>query len=84
MSVADLKKKIEQNGWSAISVGAFDFAAMKSFDYQLEAHHCHPTRGYTNTFYIWHKGQSKPNQTSGGGSGSGNLVKIDSPIKTWF
>ena len=60
-SIEDLKRIVEQKGYSAISVGNFDFAALKKFPYQLTAGHCKPSRGYTNTLYIY----------SGGGSGGG-------------
>ena len=62
-SINDIKKMVEDRGLSAISVGSFGFAALKKFDYQLEAHHCHKTSGYNNTFYIWHK--KGGNQSSG-------------------
>ena len=50
-SIEDLKRIVEQKGYSAISVGSFDFAALKKFPYQLTADHCKPSRGYTNTLY---------------------------------
>jgi len=54
MSIDDLKRKAEENDWSAISIGDdFNFAVMKSFPYQLKASHCKPTPGFTNTFYIY-------------------------------
>lgn len=53
MSIDDLKRKAEENNWSAISIGDFDFAAMKSFRYTLDASHCKPSPGYTNTLYIY-------------------------------
>jgi len=52
-SVEDLKKIVEQKGYSAISVGSFGHAAVKSFNYQLKLSHCRPTNGYTNTIYIY-------------------------------
>ena len=58
-SLDELMRKVEQNGYSAISVGKFHQAVLKKFPYQLTADHCKPVQGYTNTFYIW----------SGGGSG---------------
>jgi hypothetical protein len=49
---------VEEKNYSAISIGSFPHAAMKKFDYQLEAHHCKPVSGdYTNTFWIWHPGR---------------------------
>ena len=58
-SLDELMRKVEQNGYSAISVGKFHQAVLKKFPYQLTADHCKPVQGYTNTFYIW----------GGGGSG---------------
>jgi len=52
-SVEDLKKLVEQGNLSAISVGSFGHAALKKFNYQLELSHCRPTKGYTNTIYIY-------------------------------
>merc|ERR1712183_321478 len=46
-SIEDLKKMVEQRGYSAISLNKqnkfFDFAAFKTFDYQLEVHHTKPS-----------------------------------------
>jgi len=52
-SVEDLKKIVEQNGYSGFSVGSFGHAALKSFNYQLTLSHCRPSPGYTNTIYIY-------------------------------
>ena len=60
-SIEDLKRIVEQKGYSAISVCSGGFATLKQFSYQLTPGHCKPTRGYTNTLYIY----------SGGGSGGG-------------
>ena len=60
-SIEDLKRIVEQKGYSAICVGSFGHAALKQFSYQLTPGHCKPSRGYTNTLYIY----------SGGGSGGG-------------
>ncbi len=66
-SIEDLKRIVEQKGYSAFSVpdqglpGRSPHAALKQFSYQLTAGHCKPSRGYTNTLYIY----------SGGGSGGG-------------
>ena len=60
-SIEDLKRIVEQKGYSAISVCSGGFATLKQFSYQLTAGHCKPSRGYTNTLYIY----------SGGGSGGG-------------
>eukprot|EP01038_Epipyxis_sp_PR26KG_P009686 gene9686-13039_t len=62
MTLEDFLRKVEENNWSAISVGDFSFAAMKSFRYQLDASHCKPTQEYTNTFYIYSRppGYNKP------------------------
>ena len=60
-SIEDLKRIVEQKGYSAISVCSGGFATLKQFSYQLTPGHCKRTWGYTNTFYIY----------SGGGSGGG-------------
>ena len=60
-SIEDLKRIVEQKGYSAISVCSGGFATLKQFSYQLTPGHCKPTWGYTNTLYIY----------SGGGSGGG-------------
>ena len=67
-SIEDLQRIVEQKGYSAISVGSFDHAALKKFPYQLTAGHCEPSPGYSNTFYIW----------GGRGGGSGALGIISS------
>merc|ERR1719198_920202 len=53
-SVAKMKKIVEQKGYSAVVVGSFGHAALKSFDYQLTKAHCKPSQGYTNEIHIWH------------------------------
>ena len=52
-SIEDLQRLVERKGYSAISVGSFDHAALKKFPYQLTAGHCEPSPGYSNTLYIW-------------------------------
>jgi len=52
-SIDDLKRIVERKGYSAVCVGSFGHAALKSFDYQLEATHCKPSQGYTNELYIF-------------------------------
>ena len=61
-SIEDLQRLVERKGYSAFSVGSFDYAALKQFPYQLTAGHCEPSEGYANTFYIW--------SGRGGGGGS--------------
>ena len=39
-SIEDLQRLVERKGYSAISVGSFDHAALKKFPYQLTADHC--------------------------------------------
>ena len=51
-SIDELKKIVEEKGYSAISVGSFSFAALKSFDYQLTKEHCN-THHYKNELHIW-------------------------------
>ena len=67
-SIEDLQRIVERKGYSAISVGSFDHAALKKFPYQLTADHCEPSPGYSNTLYIW----------NGRGGGSGALGIISS------
>lgn len=52
-TIDDLKKIVEEKGYSAISVGSFGHAALKKFSYQLESYHCAPTKGYTNVIHIF-------------------------------
>lgn len=52
-TIESLKKIVENKGYSAVCVGSFGHAALKSFDYQLTKEHCAPSRGYTNDLYIW-------------------------------
>jgi len=52
-TIQDLRKIAEEKGYSAISVGGFDFAAFKKFDYQLTINHCKPSKGYTNSIHIY-------------------------------
>ena len=52
-SIDKLKKIVEEKGYSAVVVGSFGHAALKSFDYQLTKEHCKPSEGYTNEIHIW-------------------------------
>jgi len=52
-SIDKLKKTVEQKGYSAVCVGSFGHAALKSFDFQLTKEHCKPSLGYTNELHIW-------------------------------
>jgi len=72
-SIEDLQRIVERKGYSAFSVGSFDFAALKQFPYQLTADHCEPSPGYSNTFYIW--------SGRGGGGGSGSPSKVARAIQ---
>jgi len=59
----DLKRKVEESSWSAISISNMPnmpHAALKSFPYQLEPSHC--GKGYNNTLWIYTPpyGQRKP------------------------
>jgi len=56
MSVADLRRKVEEKGYSAISVGPFGHAALKKFDYQLTKEHLRPSQGYTNEIHVYSPG----------------------------
>ena len=75
-SIEDLKRIVEQKGYSAISVGGFDHAGLKQFSYQLTAGHCKPSQGYTNTLYIW----------SGGGAAAAEILDghvMVHPVDYW-
>ena len=52
-SIAEMKRIVEQNNWSAICVGSFGHAALKTFDFQLRQHHCKPSKGYTCTIFVF-------------------------------
>ena len=52
-TIEDLKRMVEQKGYSAVCVGSFGHAALKKFSYQLKPEHCNPSKGYTNTLYIF-------------------------------
>jgi hypothetical protein len=52
-SIDKLKKIVEEKGYSAVCVGSFGHAALKSFEYQLTKEHCQPSEGYTNELHIW-------------------------------
>ena len=57
-TVDQLKAIVEHNGYSAVCVAGnneFDFAAIKSFDYQLTAERCKPSSGYTCTIWIYQR-----------------------------
>jgi len=51
-TLASLKKIVEKKGYSAVCVGSFGHAALKSFDYQLTKEHCAKSHGYTNELHI--------------------------------
>lgn len=57
MTINDLKRIVEERGYSAFTVGdgedTFDHAALKNFDYQLTPEHCKPTKGYSCRIYIY-------------------------------
>jgi len=55
-SLAALKKTVEAKGYSAVCIGSFGHAALKSFEYQLTKSHCKPSHGYTNELHIWFPG----------------------------
>jgi len=58
-SLEDLKRHAENKGYSAFSIGGFDFAAFKKFDYQLNIDHCKPSKGYTNSIWIYNPEMKK-------------------------
>jgi len=48
-SIEDLKRIVQEKGYSCVCFGCFGHAAFKKFPYQLTAEHCLPSSGYTNT-----------------------------------
>ena len=80
-SIEDLKRIVEQKGYSAISVGSFDFAALKKFPYQLTADHCEPSPGYSNTFYIWQVGAAAAGRVRTTSPARSASFRVSSPRK---
>ena len=72
-SVAEMKRIVEQNNWSAICVGSFDHAALKNFDFQLRPHHCKPSQGYTCTIFVY---TPPPHMAKPEGGPKPNLVLV--------
>ena len=62
-SIDDLKKYAEKKDYSAFSIGSFDFAYFKKFNYQITIHDCEPTKGYAsgyiNSFWIYNNPKLK-------------------------
>ena len=60
-SIDQPKKIVEEKGYSAVCVGSFGHAALKSFDYQLTKEHCKPSRealfhyGNTSSASVWYE-----------------------------
>jgi hypothetical protein len=52
--VEQLKEICMQKGYSAFSIGNFGHAALKKFNAQVTVDDCTPSRGYTNSIYIFH------------------------------
>ena len=44
-SLEELKRIVEANNWSAITVGSFGHAALKDFDFALTPSHCKRASG---------------------------------------
>jgi pimeloyl-ACP methyl ester carboxylesterase len=51
--VEKLKEICEKKGYSAFSIGSFEHAALKLFDAPVTVDDCMPSRGYTNSIYIF-------------------------------
>jgi len=49
-----LKEICEKKGYSAFSIGNFQHAALKRFGAPITVDDCLPSRGYTNSIYIFH------------------------------
>lgn len=81
-SIEDLKRIVEEKSYSAVVVGSFGHAALKTFDYQLKPEHCKPSNGYTCTIYIYDRsagrgtagsvGRDKNNSINAGSNQSTN------------
>jgi len=79
-NIEELKKICEKKGYSAISVGCFPFAGLKKFDYQLEEYHCHPSKGYTNTLYIYHQDSQEKSQENSPVKTKEGLEKLNTAL----
>ena len=73
-SIEDLKRIVEQKGYSAFTVSSgqpsFGHAALKKFPYQLTAGHCKPITTCCNhpcTIYIWSGGVARQEMNRVGG-----------------
>lgn len=73
MTIDDIKRKVEMNNWSAISVGDFTHAAIKSFEYQLNPSFCKPSQGYKNTLYIY----TPPTHLAGKGGNNKKMEAVE-------
>merc|ERR1712159_683442 len=52
-TVEGLKRRVEEKGYSAFTIGLFPYAAMKKFDYQLKKEHLGCTPFYIGTIYVY-------------------------------
>lgn len=59
-SIDAMRKTVEGQCWSAVTVGSFGHAALKSFDYQLTKKHCKPSKGYTNEIHVYYPNGNAP------------------------
>ena len=59
-SLEELKRIVEANNWSAITVGSFGHAALKDFDFALTPQHCKRASGYTCSIHIYTPPTPKP------------------------
>jgi len=90
-TIDELKKKVEKNNWSAISVSPFDksysHAALKNFDYQLSSEHCEEQE-YEVTLYIYNRPATKNNNNKNKKKNKDdavNLKKIEvGRVMSWF
>jgi len=59
-SIGALRKKVAAKGYSAVCVGSFGHAALKSFPYQLTKGHMKPSQGYTNEIHVYYPKGNAP------------------------
>lgn len=87
-SIQDLKRIVEEKGYSAISLSknnkSFDFAAFKKFDYQLTPKHCKPSNGYKNTLYILNRGDKNCHKEHAKKKTDATVKRQEQPIDVEF
>jgi hypothetical protein len=62
--VENLKEICMKKGYSAFSIGNFPHAALKKLDAEVTVDDCMPSRGYTNSIYIFHPSEQPKSSES--------------------